>query len=359
MTNKDLYRALSDVDPDMVLDAQPAPKRSRPVWAKAVAIAVCACLAVGVLAALPFIAKWAEPDTPIVPGETVTPEQTEQQTEVPTAGQVIGDPIQGTVFLYVPSDIVYPADYPFQNFLSSTTYGLYTAMQTTTFEQYTESTRTSPFSSSTIAYLYSQGKLKNSTFNEFGSYYSVYDRYSNENEWIDYLHGTNKIKFYVNFAASDHSDISKAPISEEQALSIAQKLIEDTVSKEYLKMLTFDHICIDSDNEFSILYVRYIHGYPTDETISINITQSGDIVYYNGYNTEKYDELISKIDLESLQVAHDNLTKKINDMKLSEIECSSPMLITSADGIVFMEMIVSYKTESGIGGLDTIITNVQ
>ena len=359
MTNKDLYRALSDVDPSMVLDAQPAPGRTHPAWAKAVAIAACACVTLSVLVTLPFISKWAEPDTPVVPGETVSPEQTEQQTETPTAGQVIGDPIQGTVFLYVPSAAeTPPSDNPFQSLSPSFEYGLYTAKVNTTFEQLEKTQRLSPFSNTNITYLYSQGKLKNSSTKDFGSFYSIYDRYANETEWVDYLHGTDKVKFYVNFDMSDDSTLSGSSITEDQALIIAQKLIASMVSKEYLSCLTLDHIRI-VENEYSILFIRYVHGYPTDETVSINISKTGDLVYYNGYNTEKYDTIMTNFTLESLKNANEKLLNKVNSMNLSNAVCSPAQVITSSDGVVFMEMIVSYDTTDETGGLESIITNVE
>ena len=46
-------------------------------------------------------------------------------------------------------------------------------------------------------------------------------------------------------------------------------------------------------------------------------------------------------------------------MNLSNAVCSPAQVITSSDGVVFMEMIVSYDTTDETGGLESIITNVE
>ena len=285
MTNKDLYRALSDVDTDMVLDAQPAPKRSRPVWARAVAIAACACLTVGVLATLPFISKWAAPDTPDVPGETVTPEQTEQQTEVPTAGQVIGDPIQGTVFLYVPSEAARIDNSVPDNFSASSVYGVFTNKERVTLTEYQEKSKISPITSEPVKYNYTVSYRKATTEGEFGTYYSQFDRYENDSEIIDYLHGTDQIVYY---STPSDSDPAISLMSEEKVKAIAEAFILDIISQESFDQLSYVQMSTDALNRYALLYVRYIEGYPTDETISIWIDKDGTVSGYNGYNVGKY-----------------------------------------------------------------------
>jgi hypothetical protein len=63
--------------------------------------------------------------------------------------------------------------------------------------------------------------------------------------------------------------------------------------------------------------------------------------------------------LESLQNANEKLLNKVNSMNLSNAVCSPTQVITSSDGVVFMEMIVSYDTTDETGGLESIITNVE
>ena len=356
MTNKDLYSALSDVDPDMVLDAQPAPKRSRPVWAKAVAIAACACLAVGVLAALPFIAKWAEPDTPIVPGETVTPEQTEQQTEVPTAGQVIGDPIQGTVFLYVPTeedrlDTAIP-----DSFSPSYLYGIGTNTEKIIMDAYKDNCVISPFTGATLPYKHTEAYLKTTTLGEYGTYYSKYDRYETNSEIIDFVHGTNQIAFY----SVDYNDDTSSPVmSEEEVKKIAETFILSLISEEAFEKFTYVDMEIDPLGRYSLLYRRYIEGYRTDETISIWVDRNGHVSAYNGYNVGKYDSMDIQISSSMLETADKLLRQEIASLNLKNLSCNDPKIITSTEGKLYLQMAIFYDGLYDVRCGDIVIINIE
>ena len=356
MTNKDLYRALSDVDTGMVLDAQPAPKRSRPVWARAVAIAACACLTVGVLATLPFISKWAAPDTPDVPGETVTPEQTEQQTEVPTAGQVIGDPIQGTVFLYVPSEEVRIDNTIPKNFSASTAFGVYTNKERVSLNDAKKEDKVSPLTGESIEYKYTISYRKTSTAGEFGTYYSQFDRFENDSEIIDYLHGTDQIMYY---SVPSEFDPALPSMSEEKVKTIAEEFILDIVTQDSFEQLTYVQMSIDPLDRYTLLYTRYINGYPTDETISIWIDKDGTVSGYNGYNVGKYDLLESKMSKQALDKAYSTLSEQINKLELFELNCHEPQIVTSSTGVVFLRIAITYVDQSGMRCSDVVMTNVQ
>lgn len=357
MTNKDLYRALSDVDANIVLDAQPAPKRTRPVWARAVAIAACACLTVGVLAALPFIAKWAEPDTPDVPGETVTPEQTEQQTEVPTAGQVIGDPIQEPIFLYVPGLAMTDSKDKISNhFHKSGDYGVHTDRKEIKISALQNKTKKNPFSGNEAIYQYSRCSLLNNQSEEIGTFYSIFDRYKDGETIIDYLHGTDQIAFY---SSSRDQNESYPVLTELEVRSYAESFILSIMPLETFKNFSFRQMEIDALGRYALSYVRYIEGYRTDETISIFVDRSGHISCYNAYNVGKYNSLVDTIDKSSLDQAHNALLQQLFLLDLSELSCGSPKIITSSTGELFLELAINYVDSNGFSRLDCVIISVD
>lgn len=356
MTNKDLYSALSDVDPAMVLDAQPTPKRTRPAWAKSATVATCACLTVGVLATLPFIAKWAAPDTQGDPGETTVPEQTEQQTEAPTEGQVIVDPIQGTVFLYVPSEAARIDNSVPDNFSASSVYGVFTNKERVPLTEYQGKSKISPITSEPVKYNYTVSYRKATTEGEFGTYYSQFDRYENDSEIIDYLHGTDQIVYY---STPSDSDPALSLMSEEKVKAIAEAFILDIISQESFDQLSYVQMSTDALNRYALLYVRYIEGYPTDETISIWIDKDGTVSGYNGYNVGKYDPLSEKLSKQALDAAYSTLTEKINKLELTELKCHEPQLVTSSTGVVFVQVSITYVDQIGMRCSDVVMTNVQ
>ena len=355
MTNKDLYRARSDVDTDMVLDAQPAPKRSRPVWARAVAIAACACLTVGVLATLPFISKWAAPDTPDVPGETVTPEQTEQQTEVPTAGQVIGDPDREPIFLYMPSMNATNQGIADQ-FKPSSDYGVYTALSTQTFDELSNAKIQPSFSTQAFEYVESVCYLKNDTSNEYGSFYSIFDVYRNGEDEIKCLHGTNKIAFY--FTPYEQST-SSLTISESSAKSIAEDFILQIISQQQFDHFTYLDTSTDALGRYMVCYVRYISDYATDETIAVWVDTNGHVSGYNGYSVGKYDSLTEQLNNEKLDASYKLLLSKIASLNLPIERYDAPIITTSTDGKLFLQVNVHYAGNSGFAFADSLLISIE
>lgn len=355
MTNKDLYRALSDVDTGMVLDAQPAPKRNRPVWAKAVAISACACLTVGVLATLPFISKWAAPDTPDVPGETVTPEQTEQQTEVPTAGQVIETPEREPIFLYMPS-MNAANQSVLDQFKPSSDYGVYTALSTQTFDELSNTKIQPAFSTQAFEYVESVCYLKNNTSNEYGSFYSVFDIYKNGEDEVKCLHGTNKIAFY--FTPYEQST-SSLKISESSAQSIAEDFILNIISQNQFDKFTYLGTSIDALGRYAVCYARYISSYATDETIAVWVDPNGHVSGYNGYNVGKYDSLTDQLTKEKLDASHELLLSKIESLNLSVERYDAPCITTSTDGKLFLQVNVHYANTSDFSFADSLLISIE
>ena len=351
MTNKDLYRALSDVDTGMVLDAQPAPKRNRPVWARAVAIAACACLTVGVLVTLPFISKWAAPDTPDVPGEAVTPEQ----TEAPTEGQVIENPEREPIFLYMPS--MNAADQSvLDQFKPGSDYGVYTALSTQTFDELSNAKIQPAFSAQTFEYVESVCYLKNSTSNEYGSFYSVFDVYRNGEDEVKCLHGTNKIAFY--FTPYEQS-ASSLKISESSAKSIAEDFILNIISQNQFDKFTYLGTSIDALGRYAVCYARYISGYATDETIAVWVDPNGHVSGYNGYHVGKYDSLTDQLTKEKLDASHELLLSKIESLNLSVERYDAPCITTSTDGKLFLQVNVHYASTSDFSFADSLLISIE
>lgn len=355
MTNKDLYRALSDIDPNMVLDAQPAPGRTRHVWAKAVAIAACACLMVGVLAALPFIAKWAAPDTPDNPIVPTTPEQTEQQTEAPTAGQVTAPPAQEPIFLYMPSMNATNQGIADQ-FKISSDYGVCTALSTQTFDELTNTKIQPAFSTQTFEYVESMCYLKNNTFSEYGSFYSVFDVYRNGEDEVKCLHGTNKIAFY--FTPYEQST-SSLTISESSAKSIAEEFILRIIPQQQFDNFTYLDTSTDALGRFMVCYVRYISGYATDETIAVWVDTNGHVSGYNGYNVGKYDSLTKQLNKEKLDSSHKLLLSKIASLNLSVERYDAPCITTSTDGKLFLQVNVHYANTFDYSFADSLFISIE
>ena len=358
MTNKDLYRALSDVDTGMVLDAQPGPKRSRPVWARAVAITACACLTVGVLVTLPFISKWAAPDTPDVPGEAVTPEQTEQQTEAPTAGQVIENPIEGPVFLFH-SSLTGESDASItKNFSSSSEYGLDTVDTKEVDNDLTSNTKSSPITGNSISYAHTKYKLKSNSTGEHGTFYSRYDVYTSNKDEYHYLPNSDQMVYY---STPYDSNLSYPEMTEEQVRAIGEKFILSHISQEDFSKYTFVSMSVDVLGIYNLMYVRYIGSYKTDEVIFVNVDRSGHISCFDARNLGKYDGLIAKIETKAVDQAYKELLDKIQSLNLKNCVIDSiPLaIVTSTTGDVYLRIGVKYDIYADTGCAELFYVSIE
>ncbi len=200
-----------------------------------------------------------------------------------------------------------------------------------------------------LSYTHSNCAKKNSLSNEYGSFYSCYDAYQSDDERSEYLHGTDLLCFY--FLSSDAFDETDTPIQEADAKSRSEIFLRDLLSDKIFSKFTFDHISFSPlMGEYDVLYIRYIYGYATDETLSVFINSAGQVSSYNGRNVKKYDHLIDKITKEKLDKTHRAILDEIDSLALKNTTVFDPSITTNNDGIVYLK--VGFKCDRSDGGID-------
>ncbi len=208
---------------------------------------------------------------------------------------------------------------------------------------------------SNAKYRYSNYKYENENSKKKGTFYSVYDVYYTDNEKIDYLHGTDIVCFYsTNYNDVVDKETVYPEIAEEELVKIAEEFLLSIMDRK-----TFDNFTYHSEStkldaksgDYFMAYVRYIEGYETDENFCIWIDQATKKVRaYNGYNLKKYDSLIDKMEKSKLDVAKENLDRKVKELRHTDSEIYRPIVyqvVTNTSGELFMYLDYIYESERG------------
>ncbi|MBQ8743426.1 MAG: hypothetical protein IJZ03_08690 [Clostridia bacterium] len=237
------------------------------------------------------------------------------------------------------------------SFVFSKSLGLYSSVQYVKVSELDGSIK--KFAGSSDEFIYEQSRCTS------GSFYNAFDIYSNKNngEKFTVLRGTDIVVFYENLSKSK---VDFAEAKEEDLKTVAREFLLKIMSEEKFNEYTF----VQSDSLLApplhaILYVKYVEGYKTDESISIFFDPSGETVMgYNGYNVGKYDTLETNITKKALDEARDALNEKLASMKLENLQTHDPCIITNSEGKVFLEMKFSYDHPDGYAATSSLVTNV-
>ena len=196
-----------------------------------------------------------------------------------------------------------------------------------------------------INYIESYCKYLNDQKSEYGSFYSIYDCYSNDTYTAWYLNGCDLLCYY----SLSYEEIQKyKDVPSEIDKQEAEKIITEFVkNNSKVSLADYDLYSWDIDNKYSYSFVKRIDGYTTDEKIHIEISRNGVILYYDAKNVNKYSYLKDITTKDKIDLANTRLINKINGLKLNNVEMSGePTIITSTYGEVFLVEQVSFKDES-------------
>ena len=239
-------------------------------------------------------------------------------------------------------------------------YGLGIALMAAKLPELENTTRKNPLNGQVLEYVYSQCKYTDRETKELGKHYSAYDFYNSKNEEIGVLRGTDLVCFYFNREAIDESQPwPKGTDAEAVAASFLTTMIGSKLFSEFE--------CTSAKRDTSGLYyyvvrfARTTNGYETDEKLTVYLGSTGKVVAYNGYNLCKYDSLKKKFNAEKIERATNALTSQLatHETKLKDMKVSEPILITNANGDLYLQVRVTYEDDEGSTRKDNLFINVN
>ena len=339
MKENEFLDGVSNIEPDVVerfvtMDnkLQSRSKRSRNIWIRVLALAACVALVIGVIATVVLLQG----------GET--------GQDIPAKPS-----LNERVFLSVQT----MGGESTNGFVNSTVYGIDTSQNMETFEELKNTVKKLPFDDEKeFVYEYSQCAYKTSESQEYGDFYSIYDVYSNGEEKIMYLRGTDLLCFYTSSEALEGMTV--AAKSKEEAKNIADNFLQQFLTREELNNYT--DVNVDDTFKLYSYYIRYtreIEGYKTDEELWLSFNKDGFLRGYVGYNLKKYDNLLDRISKEKLDEAKEILLDKILETDRTDFSYEDPRITTDTSGNLYLEVKYSYTSESGARKVEIALVSVN
>ncbi len=223
-----------------------------------------------------------------------------------------------------------------------------------TFEKIdnTPTTFISPVTGAVLDYKYSDCKYKDDMKTEFGSHYSIFDVYYNNDEKIEVLHGTDLIVYY----SADYPDNENESV--ENAINIADDFLKTILPEDISQKFKASGVGGGFGFfEAVVYYPRTLHGYDTDETLCVYIGKSGKVEGYNGFSLCKFDSIRETVTKEQIDKAYDTLLEKLKGLNLNSFFVESVRLTTNTEGELYLQIAYQYKHEDGARA-ETAVINV-
>ncbi|MBP3333616.1 MAG: hypothetical protein J6M35_06170 [Clostridia bacterium] len=219
-----------------------------------------------------------------------------------------------------------------------------------------------PFEGSgTFVYDYSDCQFKTNKSDEYGDFYSIYDRYKGNKSYVNYLHGTDILTCYVNKDALAYRNKDNKTMAAAECKRIAEKFISNILTPEEFSKFNegvFVTPFASNDGLFSYHYTRFIGGYATDEYVYVVVTADGEIAAYVAHNFGKYDTLISKLTKEKIDAAKEKLENKIEELELPNLSMTSHNIVTNTSGDAFLRITIEYGGNEGFKAGDSLFINI-
>lgn len=360
MKGKTAFNAMEGIDPRYILEAAPdaaVRKGSKAPYIRILAVAatVAALTAVAVLGA--GIMKQSGENPPVVPpvgetdevfpttndttgNETVSFETIDAETEVKEPTVEIGD----YDFVYIPGEEEVELPASMQNMAVSSLVGIGTLVDNVTVESLKGSIRTTPLGNFT----YSKSSCSRLTYvkGEYGSFYSAYDRYqNNEGTEVRFLQNTDLMTYY--FKTNDSEQTGDAgEMTPERAQTISDAFLAEILPDEVLTNIPCVSVSQDTNNplRYWVGYMRQLYGYNTDENILVLVdAETGTVKGYNGACVGKYNSLPDAVTKEALDKAAKKLEAEVATWNLTGLTVDGFEITTNTVGDVYMSMYVSYS----------------
>ena len=339
MKENEFLDGVSNIEPDVVerfvtMDnkLQSRSKRSKNIWIRVLALAACVALVIGVIATVVLLQG----------GET--------GQDIPAKPS-----LNERVFL----NVAIKGETANNGFDDSATHGVYTQKNTEQFDNLVNTKKQLPFGNNKeFVYKQSDCAYKTSDSQEYGDFYSIYDVYSNGEEKIMYLRGTDLLCFYTSSEALEGMTVEAK--SKEEAKNIADNFLLQFLTREELNNYT--DVNVDDTFKLYSYYIRYtreIEGYKTDEELWLSFNKDGFLRGYVGYNLKKYDNLLDRINKEKLDEAKAALMQKISANVKKAFSYEEPRLTTDTSGNIYLEMEYMYTNDEGMEQIEIALVSVN
>ena len=333
MKKEDIFEALGDIDADAVLSAAPKmPARKKNTFVlRLVAVAACIALLVSAVVVSTLLLNREDENQPDVPNEITEP-NTEKVNYVIYADFQTGSipEFEGGDNYTLETSPIASKDFSFSNRTNiekPTNVPEILMLKLQNREQEFEYVRT-----------FSTPLASSKKFSHLG----IMNEYKTKGEMVRVNASSGEILFYANTKGDkvESGDFT----TEKQAKEKAEKVLVELYGEKVLEEYTFDHFYgPDEDKKTcSILYVKKVFGYSTDDDILIKFNTQGEFI---GINANKKGTMErAEQDLAREQI--ENAIKVLNEKDPGSPNRSIQLLIDS-EGDYYLMTPMTLKDNNG------------
>lgn len=183
----------------------------------------------------------------------------------------------------------------------------------------------------------------------------TYDRYINENSLLEINPVTNEIAFFSDGTINRNTTPDKC--NKEQAKDKADDIIKQLYGEDVLD--SYKHADTietkdGSSKHYTVVYKRYIHGCPADDSILISIDKSGAFLSVNA----RTKGLFLNSENEITQKEVESAINALNSAFAENWSLSEPSLTRDRKGDFYVECLI-YRDNNGQSESLQIYINVQ
>ncbi len=333
MKKEDIFNAFEELDPKFVDEAapkMPARKKS-PFVLRLVAVAACVALLVSAVVVSTLMLNREDENQPDVPNEITEP-NTEKVNYVIYADFQTGSipEFEGGDNYTLETSPIASKDFSFSN--------------RTNIEK--------PTDTQTTLMLKLQGKEKEFEYvrtfstpivsNENFFHLGVMNEYKTKGEMVRVNASSGEILFYANTQGDkvESGDFT----TEEQAREKAEKILVELYGEKVLEEYTFDHFYgTDEDKKTcSILYVKKVFGYSTDDDILIKFNTQGEFIGINANKKGTMERADQDITKEQIEAAI-----KVLKETYSSWNMTNPQLLIDSEGDYYISAHFTMRDQYG------------
>lgn len=304
MTEKEFYEEFGNIDPELIEAAAPKAKKGKKILAVRL-IAVAACLTVIIISAFMIVPRLVTEEAADIPQEE--PKNIERKIFVynPYASSV--DSIEELV----------PEEYSLKTFYT----GGFSASLVTVSDE-VDPPEEKERVLAVFGKEYRMTYLKTQTSEALSSRKdgsAIFDRYKDEDIYGRFTIVNRKTgNIALLITEEDDKNPIGATISEEEARDIVKDIIISIYGQELADKYQFSRV-VHGETLDAVIFVKYVHGVPTNDEISVDLSHDGRLLTIRAYMLGAYENMekeVSKVDIESAKeflISHVNEKATISD----------------------------------------------
>ena len=188
---------------------------------------------------------------------------------------------------------------------------------------------------------------------------SEFDRYMNDDSILaEFKAGTDTLIFFVD--ANEKSRKATGNLTEEQAKELAKAVITDQYGEDMLREYDFERVIYTDDrerHEYTVVYTKYIHGMPTNDSIQIGFNMRGEVLSINAMLMGIYNDAEKDVSKKQIEAARNVLYDCVPENW--EMSSDGACLIIDSLGDYYLELNLFGKREDGTSDIRTLYINVK